>query len=187
MKYYKMIYDYENDYEYINCSIGHIGDLDEYVTSKGKRVIDWEKVVFEYNSNEGHILTDYVANVYRWLIVSNNFQNKIEKLVTNEIQYLPVTLWDNGNRIENSSYKIANILNVLDVLDLDNSQYDVFELDDQKLISVEKYALIKLKIRGHHIFRLKDDTTPIFVSDQFKEIVEESDLLGFAFIEVVVK
>ena len=56
-------------------------------------------------------------------------------------------------------------MTVIDTLDLDNSKYDVFELDDEKIISVEKYALKSSKIVNRHIFRLKDETIPIFISE----------------------
>lgn len=39
-------------------------------------------------------------------------------------------------------------------------------------------------VQGHDIFRLKDDTIPVFVSERMKDIIENNSLTGFAFIEV---
>lgn len=186
MKYYKLVYDYEHDDRYVNCTVRTIGGIDEYATSNGKLIQDWKEVVLEYNPNNGNIMTDYVANVYRWLIVSNKFRSEIKEIVSDKIQYLPIKIVNSINKEENSLYQVANILDVVDALDLDSSQYDIFELDDEKIISVEKYALKKTKIQEHHIFRLKNDTIPVFVSEKIKNIVEKNKLLGFAFIEVVV-
>ena len=75
-------------------------------------------------------------------------------------------------------------MTVIDALDLDNSKYDVFELDDEKIISVEKYALKSSEIVNRHIFRLKDDTIPIFISETLKKVIEDNDFTGFEFLEV---
>ena len=88
--------------------------------------------------------------------------------------------------MENTEYKIANLLDVVDALDLEHSQYDLFELDNEKIISVEKYALKEEMVFGHDIFRLKDDTIPIFISERIRDIIENNSLTGFAFIEVEV-
>lgn len=101
------------------------------------------------------------------------------------IQYLSVNLLDVKNDVVNDDYQIANLLDVVDALDLEHSQYDVFELDDKKIISVEKYALKSEAIKGHDIFRLKDDI-PVFVSERIKNIIEINALSDFAFMEVYV-
>lgn len=158
MKYYKLSYDYENDDDYVNCDVGVIGDMDEYSVSCGNYINDWSEVRFKYNSEEGDVLSDYIANVYRWLVVSKKFRELIEGIVDeNAIQYLSTKLIDTKNNAENTEYRIANLLDVVDALDLEHSQYDLFELDNEKIISVEKYALKEEMVLGHDIFRLKDD------------------------------
>lgn len=187
MKYYKLIYDYENDDHYVNCDVGVIGDIDEYSVSNGNYIKDWSEVRFTYNSEDGSVLSDYIANVYRWLIVSKKFKELIEEAVKeNVIQYLSVNLFDIKNGVENTGYKIANLLDIVDALDLEHSKYDVFELDDEKIISVKKYALKEEMVQGHDIFRLKDYTIPIFISERIKDVIENNSLTGFAFIEVEV-
>lgn len=75
---------------------------------------------------------------------------------------------------------------MLGTFDMNNSEYDIFEFDDEKIISVRKYALKRSIICDHHIFRLKGDTIPFFVSEQLKSIIENNKLSGFAFLEVKV-
>lgn len=184
MRYFKLIYDYENDDNYVNCNIGNIGDIDEYITINGKKINEWKKIAFEYNSSEGYILTDFIANLYRWLIVSKKFVNVSNNLIKEQVQYLPVKIIDKIANIENNSYFVANIVTILDALDMKKSKYDIFEVDTNKIISVEKYVLIEDKIVNKHIFRLKNDLIPIFVSEKIKQIIEDNKLLGFAFLEV---
>ena len=184
MRYYKLIYDYENDDAYVNCDIANIGNMNEYITIGGKEIKQWDKVVFEYDSAEGNILTDYLANLHRWFVVSEDFCKITQKIIENQVQYLPVKVMDRFTKSEVDSYFVANIVNVIDALDLDNSKYDVFELDDEKIISVEKYALKSSEIVNTQIFRLKDDTIPIFVSETLKKVIEDNGLTGFKFLEV---
>ena len=184
MRYFKLIYDYEKDDNYVNCDIANIGNMNEYITISGKEIEQWGNVVFEYNSEEGNILTDYLANLYRWFVVSDDFRQLTQNIIENQVQYLPVKVIDRFTNSEVDSYFVANIVTIVDALDLENSKYDVFELDDEKIISVEKYALIGNEIVGKHIFRLKDDTIPIFVSETLKKAIEDNDFIGFKFLEV---
>lgn len=184
MRYYKLIYDYEQDDNYVNCDVASIGNMNEYITISGKEIKEWGKVVFEYDSTEGNILTDYLANLYRWFVVSENFCVKTKKILENQVQYLPVKVFDRFTGFKVESYFVANIVTVIDALDLDNSKYDIFELDDEKIISVEKYALKSSEIVNRHIFRLKDDTIPIFISETLKNVIEDNGFTGFEFLEV---
>lgn len=132
-------------------------------------------------------MSDYVANVYRWFIVSSDFCNLSDKVVSGaNIQYLSVKLVDTISNIVNETYKVANILDLVDAFDLEHSQYDEFELDDENINSIEKYALKKTEVEEHDIFRLKSDTIPIFISERIKKLIEENGLLGFDFLEAAV-
>lgn len=96
--------------------------------------------------------------MYRWLVVSKKFRKLIEGIVDeNAIQYLSTKLIDTKNNAENTEYRIANLLDVVDALDLEHSQYDLFELDNEKIIS-----------------------------ERIRNIIENNSLMGFAFIEVEV-
>lgn len=186
MKYYKLLYDYEKDDSYINCNVGKIGKLDRYDVSKGILITNWEKPIFQYDSLEGAVLSDYVANVYSWFIVSKTFFDMTYHILSENVQYLPVTIEDAVSGEKNYECQLINITKVLDAFDMDNSEFDIFELDDEKIISVRKYALKRSVIGDNDIFRLKGDTIPIFVSERVKSIIENNKLSGFDFLEVKV-
>ena len=184
MRYFKLIYDYEKDDNYVNCDVGNIGNMNEYIISNGKKIDEWDKVVLEYSSNEGNVLTDYLANLYRWLVVSADFIELTKNVIEKQVQYLPVKVVDKITKVETDSYFVANIVTVVDALDMEKSKYDIFELDDEKIVSVEKYALKGNEIEDNHIFRLREDTIPVFVSEIIKKVIEDNNLLGFEFLEV---
>lgn len=179
------MYDYENGDKYVNCDFCSKLEIDEYSVSCGTICNEWDGMEFKYNSDKGEVFSDYLANIFRWLIVSKRFRKLIQEIVMDKaIQYLPTKIIDVISKNETTEYEIANLLDIVDGLDLKHSKYDVFELDDEKIISVEKYALKKEKIDGHNIFRLKNDTVPVFVSEKVKNIIEDNALTGFAFLEV---
>lgn len=92
-----------------------------------------------------------------WLY-QKKFRELIEGIVDeNALQYLSTKLIDTKNNAENTEYRIANLLDVVDALDLEHSQYDLFELDNEKIIS-----------------------------ERIRNIIENNSLTGFAFIEVEV-
>lgn len=187
MKYYLLSYDYENDDEYIIITTDNIGEKYNYDMLKGEKLENWdENVMFEYSNDDGHIFTDYLASNNRWLVVSEKFRSLIGRIESDPIQYLDIKIRNSETNKINDTYKVANVITILDALDLENSKYDLFELDDEKVLSIEKYALRKNMIGNNNIFKLKDDTIPIFVSEKFKNIVEENSLIGFHFLEVKV-
>ena len=187
MRYFKLAYDFENDDNYvIVTSNNNFEDYDNKIV-KGEFVNDWNKEIkFEYNIEDGKIFTDYLASDNGWVIVSKKFRDIMKEITKECIQYLDINIVNSMTGEEDKSYKVANIIKLVDALDLENSTYDFFELDDEKILSVEKYALKKEEISNYDIFKLEGETIPIFVSERFKKIVEENSLVGFKFLEVKV-
>ena len=52
------------------------------------------EVIFEYDSTDGNVLTDYLANLYMWFVVSENFYNRTQKILEGQVQYLPIRVID---------------------------------------------------------------------------------------------
>ena len=187
MRYYKLLYDYENDEKFISCNEGDIGDMDEYLVGDGDKLDSWaDNIIFDYELEEGKELPDYLGNPYRWFLVSNKFKELMDMYLDKAVQYLPVVIRDEKGNIAESSYQVANVINAIEALDLEKSECDYLELDDQKILTVDRYVLKESALRESHILKLKEDTLPIFVSESVKNLVEENNMLGFGFLEVEV-
>ncbi|QEH70627.1 hypothetical protein QTL86_22710 [Cellulosilyticum sp. ST5] len=187
MKYYELIYDYEHDKGWVGCKSAKSSNVNQYIVCKGEKVAQWpEEVMFEYNSKEENIFTDYLHNAKGWLIVSKQFRILIRTLIEEEVQYLPVKIKDVVTQEVVTDYQVANIIDVLEALDLEHSDYSYITAKDIKLLSVKKYGLKAEVIKGHHIFKLKESIMPIFVSEVFKKEIETNKLSGFSFLEVKV-
>lgn len=85
---------------------------------------------------------------------------------------------------KNEFYYILNILNVLDCIDYEKSEFR--KLMDQYIIDVNKYVF-KNNVRGIPIFKIYLDciiNLDTYVNDEFKNLIEENKLEGFKFTEV---
>ncbi|MFC4321427.1 imm11 family protein [Litchfieldia salsa] len=85
-------------------------------------------------------------------------------------------------------YYAMNVINVLDSIDGENSE--VVRTRRGRILSYERFAFLEEKVIGQDIFKVLNHeskrviSSKVFVSDQFRRKVLESNLEGFDFIEV---
>src|SRR5699024_5184349 len=185
MRYFKLILDDSNDSDVVvYCEDTH--GFEQYELKEGGLIENWnENITFYFNLTDGNGFTDYLANNLGWLTVSRKFKDIIKK-IGGDVQFLPVNVVDfeSKSKIDNDEYFVANVLDIVDALNLENSDYSVMDLDGEKIYSVRKYAVSENKINSKNLFKLKGDEIPLFVSETFKQLVEESNITGCEFIEI---
>lgn len=185
MRYFKLILDDSNDSDVVvHCENTH--GFEQYMLKEGNLIENWnENITFYFNLTDGDRFTDYLANNLGWFIVSIKFKEIIKK-IGGDVQFLPVNVVDfeSKSKIENDEYFVTNVLDIVDALNLENSDYSVMDLDGEKIYSVRKYAVSEDKINNKNLFKLKGDEIPLFVSETFKHLVEESNMIGCEFVEV---
>lgn len=188
MKYYKLMFDYENSAGNAVCTSDDLSGIDRYAFEQGNYYENWgEPFTFFFDPEQGARWTDYLSTDLGWFVISEKFKMLLEEIDTPNIQYIPVHI---QNVHENSlieGYSIANITSLLDALDLDHSDYSEFELDEnEKVLSVRKYALKEKAINGSPIFRVAGSPLAIFVSERVKDEIERTAISGCSFLEVKV-
>lgn len=79
-------------------------------------------------------------------------------------------------------YYGINVTAVLNVIDYSKSEYRTYS-DGKRIMAFKKYAFVQSsKLIKHNIFKITDEPTRrAFVSDRFKNMVEENELVGFKF------
>lgn len=98
----------------------------------------------------------------------------LNPLVENSVEYLPLDC-DEGE------FWLVNVLDVADCLDSEQSEFFTLEADGKQ--GVRHYVHKPGCLEGHHIFRTPEHRYKrIFVSDEFKALVENSDLVGLKFV-----
>ena len=203
MKYYELVYDHDGDDKknniYIMALFPNIQeDIDRYdIDIKNKFITNWDiNNEFGYDPKDGYMYSDCLANVYSWMIVSEKSKNIFDKYIhSNNLQLLPIKIKNIVNE-QKTNYFVLHVMDVIDALDLEHSDYFEIQLDEygyeyeeedeEKIrLIVAKYALKKDIIKGHHIFKVKKDNIRIFVSEEIKNEIEKNKLFGFCFWEVM--
>jgi len=184
MKYYKLSMDMnrEND---IVCHFENVFGIQQNELTLGKAFQGWDgRFEFIYDSAEGDIATDYLANDKGWFVVSEKLKTILEELNT-EIQFLPVKIIEKQSRAK-LNYYIANITKLVDALCLENSEYFTTEIPSIGTIyTVSKYAIFASKTQNADVFKLSNrQEMPVFVSEKFKEKIEERDISGICLNEI---
>lgn len=185
MKYYKLIYDYQNDGHVINCTVENLNTTDRYDLEKGLEISNWDmNIIMSFDPDEGQRFSDYIANNLGWFVVTSRFKEILEKVQDFELQFIPIKLKNRRDGNLQEIFFLVNICSLLSGLDLEHSKYSIFTTGDEKVISVKVYALKKNVIKMHHIFRLKESNLAIFVSEELKNIIQKNEITGCDFLEV---
>ncbi|WP_242309238.1 imm11 family protein [Bacillus cereus group sp. BfR-BA-01331] len=115
------------------------------------------------------------------LMVSEKAKELLESIVGADVEFLPLI------RNSNSEiYYLVHVLNVLDAIDSDKATFK--KLITGLIIGCEKFAFDNNTVQNEMIFKVyingKIHPTAVFISDELKVLIEQSDLKGFEFIEV---
>lgn len=98
----------------------------------------------------------------------------LEDLIKDEVELLRIEL-------TGKIYYAINVLNVLDCIDYDRSEYKTFR-DGKRIMAFTKYSFRQDIVKGYNIFKITDEPMRCpFVSDVFRKRVKDSNLKGFAF------
>ena len=81
------------------------------------------------------------------------------------------------------TYSAIHVLEVIDALDLNRSKVEW--LDEDRILDIERYVFKPEAVQGKHIFRIRQHALAFtYVSEAFRQAVEESALEGLALKEV---
>lgn len=186
MDYYKVLYDYGKSDNWVNCEEVLIGGLSEYSVYEGRQIYKEDAIVLKYDSREGDIVSDYIANMLRWPVISERAYSLIMRIINEEyVQFLPATLVDSAGIKQDSMCYVVNVLDVMDgIIDMNKSEYNVFKAKNKEVIAFVKHVLDVKESEHHTLFRAGEDIVSLFVSEEIKRIVEDNGLSGFDFISV---
>jgi len=133
--------------------------------------------------NEDHPgmrLVDFVANHLLYLIVSGKVKQVLQQEGVENIEYLPVSIYDQKKRLASSDYYIVNVLGTVDCLDHENSEYDRSLINQAKIQHFDKVVLHENQVPVDvKIFRLKGRSEMIFIRSDLLEALKKNKLTGF--------
>ena len=101
MRYFKLVYDFENDDDYVIVKSSNKAEHYDSEIVKGELIENWDKdIKFEYNVEDGKILSDYLASDNGWVIVSKKFRDVVKEIVGENIQYLDINIINSKTKEE---------------------------------------------------------------------------------------
>jgi hypothetical protein len=110
-------------------------------------------------------------------VFSQRAWESLRSLIENAVEALPF------KHPSGDAYYAINVLDVVDALDLKKSQ-PVFYATGQ-VMRVKEHWFKERLVKGKHMFKVPETSgTEVFVSVQFKSVVEEAKLKGLRFAQV---
>ena len=173
LKIWKLDADVNN---FDNITVVNEEDWDILDKCEGSSVIKcWNPLNLEYIENKKK--GDCPGLTSRLPILSKAALDILKPLILDSVEILPVSL--NGGEF----YGI-NVIQVLDCIDYEKSQVKKFP-NSERIMRFIKYSFKKDCVNNAHIFKIKDElgNSP-FISDDFRNIIINSNLKGFLFEEV---
>ena len=154
-----------------------------FFETNGREITNWPVVDFYYSSKVSTLENEYLSNVNNWLIVHKKVKKEFEKQKIQGIQYLPVRVVDVLTHSVSHNYYAVNILNWIDGIDMEASEWEYEEEDDAYFFEPKGMVLDEQKCEGYDIFRCTKDTICIFVSEKIKKIFEKNNWQWFSLSE----
>lgn len=138
----------------------------------------WEPISF-ITSEKGKF-NDFPESMPFGPAFSERLKEQVQSFLKDHIEWLPIQHPD-------QSYYIGNVLNVIDAVDYSRSKLRVPFGSFSGFAGFEKVCFKKelLLSQEHHIFKIPEFIQKqVFISDQFRELLINSKIKGFDFVEV---
>lgn len=120
---------------------------------------------------------DFSGSLRPFFIISEMTLDKLRDILEPRGQVLPVIT--DSKKKQFFGYYPTNPLS--DCFDKDKSIYRVAE----RGLIIEKPVLVEDKVSDEYLFSIEEDISRVFVTDKFRERVEDAGLLGFDFSVVI--
>jgi len=140
----------------------------------GEKILNWEPVEF-YSSHRKKSKSDYIKFLLGSPILSWKARNVLEPYIANDVQFLPI--------IHELDLSLVNVVNVLDCVNYSRSKIRTgFQ---GVFVGFDSIGFNEDMLQDQFIFKIKEQVEHhVYVTDVFKDIVQQSKLKGFDFIEV---
>ncbi|MDC7242091.1 MAG: hypothetical protein PQJ50_17185 [Spirochaetales bacterium] len=173
MKIYRMIPHTGTKYLYIENTGFSWEIIDSIVDGEKVDIVDDSKLVIK---NKSKILPDYIGTGSSEVFISEQLKNFLnEKDLKQIINYVPIVLFK-------KNYYLLNIIGLRDCMDYSKSEYTTYPKNDlpDKITSL---VFDETKINSIDIFRMKDKSLHIFVTEKLKRELENKKFTGIKFYE----
>lgn len=158
--------------EKVSVSVEKIFDL----SLKGESLKN-ENLAIKLKRSRG-IVRNVIGNIYSLPIISELIGKILVDNCPDEIELIEIIV----DKSTNLKYYLLNILNNIDAIDFQKSNYKEIIPDTKILKEINKLVLDNSKIGKRQIFRLKDFEFIIVISEKLKNSLKQLDISEYKFI-----
>jgi len=158
--------------------------VNNFVFDLGKKMdMGIPRAEFSINASQNGELLDYVLTSLRGMVVSEKFKNVLDESGADNIDYYPVVINNNITKRKFDGYYIANIVGLVDCMDMDNSKYQNMAAFPDKIRVIENLKIDEDKIKGLVIFRLMQRSSIILINGYMRNILAKEHLSGVKIVQ----
>lgn len=130
-------------------------------------------------------LTDNVFNNDFLLVASRKLADFFKSENVPSIEYLPVKIFDQKNKLANEEFFIIHQVGTQDCIDLKNSQIDWNLINPDQISAVDALVIDETKIdKEATLFRAKHLPNKIFIKRDLARKIEDLGITGIRFEEI---
>jgi len=155
--------------------------LDVSTLRKGERIADENTLLYEVDKIDSYLKDYDVLPATFAPLVSLKFKNLFSHLLK-EIQFVPTLIGDSSGS-QDDSFFVLNILTSIPCMDKERSIYEIKQYGKSSIMKIKELYIIDGSLNGHSIVRMEEHKSYIIITEDFKNLCEQSNLKGFNFIE----
>lgn len=130
-------------------------------------------------------LADNIQNIGGLIVVSKTLKQFVESYKPLFTEFLPVTIYNHKDRIESSDYFILNPYQVIDCIEVDDSDIEWNEIDPELISACFDLVLDEDRLDEKLLlFRPRYMPTVVLVREDLAEKLRKADFTGLRFTEL---
>lgn len=177
----KSVLDNYESFQLLNFEEDHKKYIDGKINLITHLTNSWGKIYIECIEGDNHSDFPKFWGGTGAPMISEKAKQVLEPLIGDNVEFLPL--------LRNSTsevYYLIHVLNVLDAIDGDKAIFK--KIITGLIVGCEKFEFDFNIVQNEMIFKVyingKIHPTVVFISDELKALIEQSELKGFEFIEV---
>lgn len=142
-------------------------------------------VILDISLDSGDILTDFIDNISRSVLISSDVKDVFETEGINEdiVEYLPFKIMDKKKRLIDQQYYIANVLVSINCFDFSKSEYTKSKRTGT-LLDVETIVISEEKIPADaKLFRIGEYPSRIVIRSDLLNVLQQKGFTGISVIK----
>lgn len=189
MKYYPWVEDDEDDsLAWITRTSSFLNDFQKsYELFKGISVQSWwpPDMVFQLSDDHGVKLTDSIPNTLNMNIVSERLKGLLVEKSGAEIEFLPVRIRNQKERMLDEPYYVMNPLGSIPCMDRERSEFKDSALNPDQVRKFLKLVLDESKIPSEaKLFRLAEKKNLVLTREDLAKDILRAGCDGMIFVDL---